>query len=177
MNYKIEKVISEKEISKRAREIAEQINKDYEGETVHLVGILKGSVMFLCELSKYITVAVTMDFMSCSSYGDSTTSTGHVKLLKDLDQSIEGKNVIIVEDIVDTGHTLKYLLKVLALRKPKTLKVCTLLDKPSRREVKGLPVDYTGFEVENKFIVGYGLDFEQKYRNLPYVGVVEFEEE
>lgn len=172
MEHKINVLISEAEVEKKIRELGEQISRDYEGEAVHLVCILKGSVFITCELAKRITVPVTMDFMSVSSYGDGTKSSGIVKLVKDLDETIEGKNVIIVEDIIDSGRTLSYLLPVLRERKPKSLKLLAFLDKPERR-VKEVPVDYCGFQIPDEFVVGYGLDYAQKYRNLPYVGIVE----
>lgn len=172
MEHKISVLISEEEVDAKIRQLGEQISKEYEGEAVHLVCILKGSVFITCELAKRITVPVTMDFMSISSYGDGTKSSGVVKLAKDLDETIEGKNVIVVEDIIDSGRTLSYLLPVLRERKPKSLKLLTFLDKPDRR-VKEVPVDYTGFEIPDEFVVGYGLDYAQKYRNLPYVGIVE----
>lgn len=172
MAEKISVLISEEEVNKRIAEIGEQISRDYEGQSVHLICVLKGSVMFTCELAKRITVPVTFDFMSCSSYGADTKSSGVVRLVKDLDEPLEGKNVIVIEDIVDSGRTLSYLLEILGARKPASLKLCTLLDKPERR-VKPVHVDYTGFEIPDKFVVGYGLDYDQKYRNLPYVGVLE----
>ena len=172
MADKIRVMISEEEIDAKIREIAAQITKDYEGKEVHLVCILKGSIFFTCELAKRIDLPVTLDFMSVSSYGDGTESTGRVKIVKDLDENIEGREVIVVEDIVDTGRTLYHLMEVLRVRKPATLKLCTLLDKPSRRVVE-VNVDYTGFSIPDEFVVGYGLDFAQKYRNLPYIGVVE----
>ncbi len=152
--------------------MAEEIDKAYAGKTVHLVGILKGSVFFLCELAKRLTIPVTMDFMSVSSYGDKTVSSGVVKLSKDLDENIEGRDVIIVEDILDSGRTLSYLVEALSARKPESLKIITLLDKPDRRVI---PVDLymTGFQIPDRFVVGYGLDCAQKYRNLPYIGVIE----
>ena len=171
MEHKISVLISEEEVDAKIRQLGEQISKEYEGEAVHLVCILKGSVFITCELAKRITVPVTMDFMSISSYGDGTKSSGVVKLAKDLDETIEGKNVIVVEDIIDSGRTLSYLLPVLRERKPKSLKLLAFLDKPDRR-VKEVPVDYTGFEIPDEFVVGYGLDYAQKYRNLPYVGIV-----
>ena len=173
MKEKISILISEERVDKRIREMAEAISAEFEGETVVLVCILKGSVFFTCELAKRLTIPVTMDFMCVSSYGDETKSSGIVRISKDLDQSVEGKNVIIIEDIIDSGRTLSYLMEMLKTRKPKTLRLCTLLDKPSRR-VLDVAVDYTGFEIEDKFVVGYGLDYAQKYRNLPYIGVVEF---
>ena len=127
----------------------------------------------MCELGKRITVPVTMDFMSVSSYGDGTKSSGVVKIVKDLDESLDGKDVLIVEDIIDSGRTLSYLLKVLKDRNPKSIRLCTLLDKPDRRVVKDVNVDYLGFDIPDEFVVGYGLDYAQKYRNLPYIGVVE----
>ena len=172
MEHKISVLISEEEVDAKIRQLGEQISKEYEGEAVHLVCILKGSVFITCELAKRITVPVTMDFMSISSYGDGTKSSGVVKLAKDLDETIEGKNVIVVEAIIDSGRTLSYLLPVLRERKPKSLKLLAFLDKPDRR-VKEVPVDYTGFEIPDEFVVGYGLDYAQKYRNLPYVGIVE----
>lgn len=161
-------LITEEQIAQRAKEIGEQISKEYEGKPILLVGILKGSVPFMAELLKRVKGDVEIDFMSVSSYGSSTISSGVVKINKDLDKDIKGLNVIIVEDIVDTGLTLDYLTKYLMARKPASLKVCAMLDKPSRRHVDFKP-DYVGFEVEDKFIVGYGLDFDQKYRELPYI--------
>ena len=172
MSAKISVMISEEEIDKRVRELAAQISEDYAGESVHLICILKGSIMFTVDLAQRITVPVTLDFMKCSSYGDSTKSSGIVRIDKDTDESLEGKNVIVIEDIIDSGNTLYYLLEVLAQRNPKSLKLCTLLSKPDRR-VKEVKVDYTGFIIEDNFVVGYGLDYAQKYRNLPYVGIVE----
>lgn len=172
MADKISVLISEEDIDARIRELGAKISKDYEGKTVHLVGVLKGGTFFMCELAKRITIPVTMDFMCCSSYGDSTESSGVVKIVKDLDESIEGKEVLVVEDIVDTGITLSYLLENLKGRNPKTVSLCTLLSKPERR-VKEVKIDYLGFEVPDKFVVGYGLDYAQLYRNLPYIGVVE----
>ncbi|MDO5539384.1 MAG: hypoxanthine phosphoribosyltransferase [Eubacteriales bacterium] len=172
MEEKISVLIPEEKVDKRIAELGAQISKDYEGQSVHLICVLKGSIMFTCELAKRITIPVTFDFMSCSSYGADTKSSGVVRLVKDLDEPLEGKNVIIIEDIVDSGRTLSYLLEILGARKPATLKLCTLLDKPERR-VKPVHVDYTGFEIPDEFVVGYGLDYDQKYRNLPYIGVVE----
>ena len=164
-------LISEQDVDARIKEIGEQISKEFEGKAVHLICILKGSVFFTCELAKRITVPVTMDFMSVSSYGDGTSSSGIVKLAKDLDESIEGKNVILIEDIIDSGRTLSYLLDILEKRNPASLKLCTLLDKPERR-VKDVKVDYVGFAIPDEFVVGYGLDYAQRYRNLPFIGVV-----
>lgn len=168
---RITKLISEEKIDERIREIAAQISKDYEGKVVKLICILKGSVFYTCELAKRITVPVTLDFMSISSYGSGTTSSGNIKIKKDLEESIEGLNVIIVEDIIDSGNTLSRLIPMLKERKPASLRVTTLLDKPDRRE-SPVDVDYVGFEIEDKFVVGYGLDYDQKYRDLPYIGVV-----
>ena len=173
MAESVKVLLTEEQVDERIRQIGEAISKEYEGETVHLVCVLKGAVMFMCELAKYITVPVTMDFMSASSYGSSTKSSGVVKIVKDLDEPIKDRNVIIVEDIVDSGRTLSYLLKMLSDREPKSIKICTLLDKPERR-VTDVKVDYTGFEIPDAFVVGYGLDYDQRYRNLPYIGVVEF---
>lgn len=172
MKERLGVLISESEVSARIAEMAAALDKEYEGKTVHLIGILKGSVFFMCELAKRMTVPVTLDFMSVSSYGDGTSSSGIVKLNKDLDESVEGKHVVVVEDILDSGRTLSYLIKVLEGRKPESLRVITLLDKPERRVV---PVDLfmTGFQVPDRFVVGYGLDCAQKYRNLPYIGVIE----
>ena len=172
MENTVKVMIDQETVEKRIRTLAEQINQDYAGKSVHLICILKGSVFFTCELAKYITVPVTIDFMSVSSYGNGSVSTGRVKILKDTDESIEGKNVLVVEDIIDSGNTLFFLLKVMKARKPASVKLITLLDKPDRREVP-VEVDYTGFEIPDKFVVGYGLDYAQKYRNLPYIGEIE----
>lgn len=169
---KVKVMISEEEVDKKVRELAEQINRDYVGKELKLICILKGSVFFTCELAKRITVPVTLDFMSVSSYGNATVSSGRVKIVKDLDESIEGENVLVIEDIIDSGNTLRYLLDLLGSRNPESIKLCTLLDKPDRR-VTDVHVDYVGFTIPDKFVVGYGLDYEQHYRNLPYIGVVE----
>ena len=160
----IRELVSEEEVEKRVCELGRQISEDYAGRQVHLICVLKGGVFFMCELAKRITVPVSMDFMSVSSYV--------VKIAKDLDESLEGKDVLIVEDIIDSGRTLSYLIQILEKRGPKSLKLCTLLDKPERR-VKPVTVDYVGFNIPDEFVVGYGLDYAQKYRNLPYIGVVE----
>ncbi len=173
MAEKINVLFSEEEVDARIRQMGEQISRDYAGREVHLICVLKGGSFFMCELAKRITVPVYLDFMSVSSYGSETKSSGVVKIVKDLDAPLAGKDVIVVEDIVDTGHTLSYLLEMLKGREPASLKLCTLLDKPDRREVE-VPVDYTGFVIPDKFIAGYGLDYDQKYRNLPYIGTVEF---
>lgn len=175
MAEKIKVLISEEEVDARIRELGEKISKEYEGKQIHLICVLKGGVFFTCELAKRITVPVSMDFMCVGSYGDGTKSSGVVRLAKDLDESIENKEVLIVEDIIDSGNTLYYLMDVLRQRKPASLRLCTLLDKPDRR-VKDVHVDWTGFEIPDEFVVGYGLDYAQKYRNLPYIGVVEVAE-
>ena len=175
MAEKIKVLISEEEVDARIRELGEKISKEYEGKQIHLICVLKGGVFFMCELAKRITVPVSMDFMCVGSYGDGTSSTGRVRIMKDLDESVEGENVLIVEDIIDSGNTLYYLMDVLRQRKPASLRLCTLLDKPDRR-VKDVHVDWTGFEIPDEFVVGYGLDYAQKYRNLPYIGVVEVAE-
>jgi len=174
MAENIKVLISEEEISKKIKELGEAISKEYAGKTLHLICVLKGGVFFMTELSKHITIPVTIDFMSVSSYGDSTVSSGRVRILKDLDESIEGREVLVVEDIIDSGRTLSYLLDLLKNRQPNSLKLCTLLDKPSRRELD-VNVDYTGFQIPDEFVVGYGLDYAQIYRNLPYIGAVQSE--
>ena len=171
MTDNIRVLISEEQVNVRINELAKQISKDYEGKNVHLICILKGSVFFSCDLAKRITVPVTMDFMSVSSYGDEKVSSGRVKIVKDLDESIQDKDVIIIEDIIDSGRTLAYLNELLSTRAPASLNICTLLDKPERR-VTDVDVKYVGFEIPDEFVVGYGLDYLQKYRNLPFVGVV-----
>lgn len=165
-------LLTEEEVNKKIEEVAAQISADYAGKEVHLICVLKGGVFFMCELAKRISVPVSMDFMSVSSYGDDTKSSGVVRIVKDLDESLAGKHVIIVEDIVDSGRTLAYLKDLLMDRGPLDIKICTLLDKPSRR-VKAVHVDYTCFAIPDEFVVGYGLDYAQKYRNLPFIGVVE----
>ena len=170
--HHIEVMLPEEKVDARIREIGEQISREYAGKSVHLICILKGSVYFTCELAKRITVPVSMDFMSVSSYGDGTASSGVVKLAKDLDETLEGKEVLIVEDIIDSGKTLNHLIPMLYQRNPIDIKLCSLLSKPSRREVE-VQIDYLGFEIPDAFVVGYGLDYAQKYRNLPYIGVVE----
>lgn len=161
-------LISEEKLQERIAELGEEISRDYAGKEVLLIGVLKGACVFMTDLMKKIDTSVTIDFMAVSSYGASTKSTGVVRIIKDLDTSIEGKDVLIIEDIIDTGLTLHYLFDNLHSRDPKSLKICTLLDKPERREIK-MQADYVGFKVPNEFIVGYGLDFQEKYRNLPYI--------
>lgn len=166
-----ETMISEEQLKQKVQELGKRIEKDFEGEELLVVGILKGASVFVADLIRTINLDVNIDFMSVSSYGNSTESSGTVKIIKDLDVDIEGKNVLIVEDIIDSGLTLSNLVAALNTRNPKSLKLCTLLDKPQRRKVN-IPVDYVGFVIEDKFIVGYGIDYAEKYRNLPYIGVV-----
>ena len=171
--FKITKtLLTEEEIKARVAELGKQIEKDFEGQDLLVVGILKGASVFVADLIRNINLDVNMDFMSVSSYGNAMESSGSVKILKDLDVDIKGKNVLIVEDIIDSGLTLSNLTKELGAREPKSLKICTLLDKPERRKAD-IPVDYVGFVIEDKFIVGYGIDYAEKYRNLPYIGIVE----
>lgn len=167
---KLDTLISEDELQARIAELGKQISKDYEGKELVVLCILKGGVMFMTDLVKHITVPLKMEFMVVSSYGDEYKSSGLVKILKDLDEPIEGKNVLIVEDIIDSGRTLSYLSKLLNERKPESLKICTLLNKEEERVVD-VAVDYTGFKVGNEFVIGYGLDYKQYYRNLPYIAV------
>ena len=163
-----EVLITKEQLAAKVKELAARISEDYKGESLLMVGILKGSVPFMADLMRELDLDVSIDFMCVSSYGSSTKSSGVVRIIKDLDTGIEGKNVLIVEDIIDTGLTLDYLKHYLSGRHPKSLKICTILDKPSRRKVE-IQGDYVGFEVEDKYIVGYGLDMDQKYRNLPYI--------
>ena len=172
--HQVKVMFSEETVTARIRELAAEISRDYEGKQLHLVGILKGSVPFLWELAKNITLPVTMDFMSCSSYGSGTKSTGVVRLNKDLDESVEGRDVIIVEDIIDSGNTISYLQDMMRRRRCASLKIAALLDKPSRRVHPEVQVDYCGFVIPDEFVVGFGLDYDQHYRNLPYIGYVEF---
>lgn len=172
MSETIRVMLGEEEVNKRIKEIGEQISRDYAGKSVHLICILKGGVFFMCELAKRITIPVSMDFMAVSSYGAGTESSGVVRIVKDLDEAIEGKEVIIVEDIIDSGRTLSHLVELLKQRRPASIRLCTMLDKPDRR-VTDVDVKYVGFTIPDEFVVGYGLDYDQKYRNLPYIGVVE----
>ena len=174
--HHVKVMISEEDVNKRIREIGEAITKDYAGKSVHLVCVLKGGSFFMCELAKRIDLNVSLDFMSVSSYGAGTKSSGVVRIVKDLDEPLEGKDVIVVEDIIDSGRTLSYLMALLNDRHPASLKLCTLLDKPDRRVVD-VDVDYTGFKIPDAFVVGYGLDYDQVYRNLPYIGEVVFDPE
>ena len=175
MSENVRVLITEEKLTRRIQQLAKQISEDYAGRQVMLLCILKGSVFFTCELAKYLTVPVTMDFMSVSSYGSGTSSSGVVRLVKDLDDSIEGKDVIVIEDIIDSGRTLSYLLENLSSRRPASISLCTLLDKPDRRTCD-VKVDYVGFEIPDEFVVGFGLDYAQRYRNLPFIGVLSFEE-
>lgn len=172
-DYRIGTLISEDELKAGIRKVADSINEEYKGKSVRLICVLKGGVYFLTELSKYLTVDVSIDFMSVSSYGAGTSSSGVVKIIKDLDEPVEGTNVIVVEDIIDSGNTLSYLMELLKARKPASIRLCTMLDKPGRR-VKPLESDWSAFVIEDKFVVGYGLDYDQKHRNLPYIGEVIF---
>lgn len=174
--HHVEVMIDEQTVDDRIAQLGKKISEDYAGKSVHMICVLKGGVFFMCELAKRVTVPVSMDFMSVSSYGGGTQSSGVVKIVKDLDEPLAGKDVLVVEDIIDSGRTLSYLLKNLRTRKPASLRLCTLLDKPERRVVSDVNVDYTGFQVPDVFIVGYGLDYDQKYRNLPYIGAVKFDE-
>lgn len=175
MKETISVLIPEKEIEKRVCELAEQVSRDFEGKSITLICILKGGVMFLVDLAKRIRQNVEFDFMDVSSYGNGMESSGNIKINKDLENPIEGKNVVIVEDIIDSGRTLSYLYRYLKDKKPASLKICTLLDKPERR-VFDIKVDYTGFEIPDEFIVGYGLDYAEQYRNLPYIGILKVDE-
>jgi len=176
MTENVKIMLSEEEVDKRIRELGAQISKDYEGKQIHLVCVLKGGAFFMVELAKRITVPVSLDFMSVSSYGSSTKSSGVVKIVKDLDEPLKDKDVLVVEDIIDSGRTLSYLLEMLKDRGPASLKLCTLLDKPSRRVID-VDVDYTGFQIPDEFVIGYGLDYDQRYRNLPFIGIMELGEE
>ena len=172
--YDISVYLTEEQLNKRIAEIGAQITEKYKGQSVYLICILKGSIFFTTELAKRIDLPMTMDFMSVSSYGGDTKSSGVIKIVKDLDEPLRDKNVIVVEDIVDSGRTLSYLLDMLKARGPKSMALCTLLDKPDRRVID-VKVDYTGFQIPDEFVVGYGLDYDQRYRNLPYIGVVKFD--
>ena len=175
MADRIRVLLTEEEVDRRINEMAAEISEEYEGRQIHLICILKGGVFFTCELAKRLTVPVSLDFMSVSSYGAGTESSGVVRILKDLDEPLAGKDVLIVEDIIDSGRTLAYLIEVLKQRGPKSIRLCTLLDKPERRVKKQVKVDYICFPIPDEFVVGYGLDYDQKYRNLPYIGVVELD--
>jgi hypoxanthine phosphoribosyltransferase len=167
-------LITEEQIQAKIRELGQLISRDYAGQDLLLICVLKGAISFLADLMREITIPHEIDFMAISSYGASTESSGVVRILKDLDTNIEGRNVLIVEDIVDTGRTLDYITQNLKTRRPKSVRICTLLNKPSRREID-IPLDYVGFEIPNKFVIGYGLDFAEIYRSLPYIGVLKKE--
>lgn len=171
--HNISVYLTEEQLNARIAEIGAEITKKFAGQSVYLICILKGSIFFTTELAKRIELPMIIDFMSVSSYGSGTSSSGEVMIKKDLECSIEGENVIIVEDIIDSGNTLSHLMPLFRKRNPKTLTLCTLLDKPDRRVVDDVVCDYTGFVIPDKFVVGYGLDFDQRYRNLPYIGFVE----
>lgn len=175
MSEKVKVLLTEEEVDRRIREIADEINRQFGDTPLHLICVLKGGVFFTCELAKHLKMPVMMDFMAVSSYGSGTVSSGVVKIVKDLDEPIEGKDCMIVEDIIDTGRTLAYLIEVLRGRHPNSIHLCTLLNKPERRVKKQVHVDYSCFEIPDKFVVGYGLDYDQRYRNLPFIGVMEFE--
>lgn len=174
MNYRIEALISRTEVEKKIKELAKKIEREYRDKDLICVGLLKGSVIFLSDLIKEIDIPLQIDFMNVSSYGNETTTSGNVKILKDTDLDVNGRDVLIIEDIIDTGITLEYVLAMFKAKGVASVKVCTLLSKPERRKVDVF-VDYIGFEIPDKFVVGYGLDYAQKYRNLPYIGTVVFE--
>lgn len=176
MKERVTTLISEEKLKSRVKEIAKEITEYYNGEEVKTVCVLKGAVMFMVDLVKNLELPVKFDFMDVSSYGNSTESSGQIKILKDLDDPIEGENLLIVEDIIDSGRTLHYLINYLESKKPKSIKLCTLFDKPERREFN-VRVDWTGFDIPDEFIVGYGLDYAQRYRNLPFIGVLHFDED
>ncbi len=166
-----EVLFSEEQLDKRVREIAAEIEKDYEGKEIMLISVLRGSFVFMADLCRRIDLPCTLDFMSVSSYGNSTTSSGQVQITRDLSSDITGKHIIVVEDILDSGNTLSYLLKLLEQRNPASIRLCTLLNKPERR-VKHVDVHYSGFDIPDAFVVGYGLDYAEQYRNLPYIGIL-----
>jgi hypoxanthine phosphoribosyltransferase len=165
-------LLTEREIHNKVVQMGHEISLKYMGKDLLMVGILKGAFVFFSDLARSIDIPMAVDFMAVSSYGSETESSGIVRIMKDLDEPIEGKDVLIVEDILDTGHTLNYLLKVLNARKPASISLCVLLDKYERREVKNIIPDFTGFKIENEFVVGYGLDYAEKYRNLPFIGIL-----
>lgn len=167
---KLETLIAEEDLQRRIQELGAQISKDYEGREIIMLCVLKGGVMFMADLAKRVTVPMKMEFMAVSSYGNEYQSSGIVKIIKDLDEPIDGKDVLIVEDIIDSGRTLSYLKNILEARNPNSIKICTLLDKPDQRVVD-VDVDYVGFTIPDSFVIGYGLDYHQLYRNLPYIAV------
>ena len=169
-------LITSEEIGARVRELGQQITNDYAGQEILMIGVLRGAVIFMADLARSIKRPMDIDFMAITSYGLSTNSSGVVRIIKDLDEVVEGRHILIIEDIIDSGRTLYYLIDILKKRNPKSVHLCTLLDKPERR-VRDVKVDYTCFDIPDEFVVGYGLDYAQKYRNLPYIGVVEFHED
>lgn len=176
MKERVSVMIPEEKVLQRVREMAQQITKDYAGRSLKLICILKGSIFFTTELAKRIDLPLTLDFLSVSSYGSGTESSGRVRIVKDLDENIRDEHVLVIEDIIDSGRTLSFLLDMLKNRQPASLSLCTLLDKPDRRVVD-VDVDYTGFTIPDEFVVGFGLDYDQRYRALPYIGVMHFDEE
>ena len=176
MEEEIEVLIDEERINERVRQLGEEISRDYAGKEIRLICILKGGALFACELAKRLSVPVVMDYMQAASYGSATVSSGNVQLVKDLDMSVEGQHVLIAEDIIDTGNTLAALTDLLRERKAADVKICALLDKPARRTIKRIEADYCGFSVPDCFVVGMGLDYDQRYRNLPYIGILSFKE-
>ncbi|MBG9980671.1 hypoxanthine phosphoribosyltransferase [Facklamia sp. DSM 111018] len=165
-------LVTEEELKATVKRLGKELTEEYQGKDVIVVGILRGAALFMTDLIREMDCYLEIDFMDVSSYGDATESTGEVRIIKDLDSTVDGKEILIVEDIIDTGRTLKYLVDLLKVRNAKSIKICSLLDKPSRRIMSDLTVDYVGVEVPNEFVVGYGLDYKQKYRNLPYIGVL-----
>lgn len=176
MTEEIKVLIEEEKLIARVRELAEEINRDYEGKKVHMVCILKGSVFFACELAKYIKVPLTMDYMSVSSYGNAMESSGSITVDLDLTINIQGREVLVVEDIIDSGRTLSYIVNMMKKREPSSIRIAAMLDKPSRR-ISAIDVAYRAFEIEDHFVVGFGLDYAQKYRNLPYIGKLSIKED
>lgn len=167
----LEVLVSEEQLKEKVTELGAQISRDYEGKDLLLVSILKGAVVIMADIMRAVTIPCAIDFMQVSSYGSGTTSSGLVKIIKDLDQDLSGKDLLIVEDVLDTGITLSNLVPMLKMRNPNSVKICAILDKPSRRKAD-IKADYTGFEIPDAFVVGYGLDYDEKYRNLPYVGIL-----
>lgn len=173
MNEVIEQLISKEELEKRVIEIANNINEDYKGKSIFMVCILKGGIVFMVDVARHIDVPVKFNFMDVSSYGLETKSTGNIQILMDLNKPIKGEHVLVIEDIVDSGNTLSYIKRLLLDREPASLKICSLLDKPTRREVD-VTADYVGFEIPDEFVVGYGLDYDQRYRNLDSINILKF---
>ena len=165
-------LVTEEELRETAQRLGQEITKDYAGKEILVIGVLRGAALFMADLIRYIDCYLEIDFMDVSSYGAATVSSGEVKILKDLDSSVEGRHILIIEDIIDTGRTLHYLINLFEMRQAASIKICSLLDKPSRRVMSDVKVDYVGVEVPDEFVVGYGLDYKQNYRNLPYIGVL-----